>query len=138
MAMSWSTSTGKALQMQTVRAILAKAPGLDFAVLVGSRATGQARADSDWDLALGWSPALSWLERVSRTEALRRRLAQGLRLPEARIDLIDLANSNLAMRAQAAEEGIPLHGDDTPAWARFLRRTWRELEDYYWERAHAA
>lgn len=106
--------------------------------MVGSRAAGQPHEDSDWDIALGWSTDLPWLERVSRTEALRRRLAQGLNLPEARIDLIDLANSNLAMRAQAAEEGIALHGDDTPAWARFLRRTWRELEDYYWERAHAA
>lgn len=138
MAMSLSAPMEKAVQMQTVRAILAQAPGLDFAVLVGSRASGQAREDSDWDIALGWSPDLPWLERVSRTETLRRRLAQELNLPEARIDLIDLANSNLAMRAQAAEEGIPLYGDDTPAWARFLRRTWRELEDYDWERAHAA
>jgi hypothetical protein len=42
------------------------------------------------------------------------------------------------MRASAAEEGLPLTGQDTLAWAHFLQRTWRELEDFYWEKQHAA
>jgi hypothetical protein len=42
------------------------------------------------------------------------------------------------MRAAVAEEGKPLAGEDRSAWARFLRRTWRELEDFYWEKDHAA
>lgn len=119
-------------------ATLRQQDGLDFAVLVGSRAAGAAHAHSDWDIALGWSPALPWLERVARTESLRRALATAIGEPEARIDLIDLANTNLAMRAAVAEEGLPLHGDDTLAWARFLRRTWRELEEHYWGVAYAA
>lgn len=121
-----------------VNATLAQQTGLDFAVLVGSRATGTARPDSDWDIALGWAPGLPWLERVARTETLRRALARTLDEPEARIDLIDLANTNLAMRAAVAEEGHPLHGDDSQSWARFLRRTWRELEEHYWNEAYAA
>lgn len=32
-----------------------------------------------------------------------------------------------------AESGLPLPGENTLAWARFLRRTLRELEDFYWE-----
>jgi hypothetical protein len=64
-------------------------------------------------------------------------LAKALGENESRIDLIDLANANLAMRAVVAEEGVPLIGEDRPAWARFLRRTWRELEDFYWEKERA-
>jgi predicted nucleotidyltransferase len=111
---------------------------LEFAVLVGSRAAGTERKDSDWDIALCWSNDLPWLERVSMTETLRRELAKLLWEDESRIDLIDLANANLAMRAAVAEEGQVLAGENHLAWARFLRRTWRELEDFYWEKEHAA
>lgn len=114
---------------------------LAFAVLVGSRAAGAARSDSDWDIALYWCDGQPWLDRVAKTETLRRECAKALGVVEARIDLIDLANANLAMRAAVAEEGLPLTGGESVAWARFLRRTWRELEDFYWEKErseHAA
>ena len=52
--------------------------------------------------------------------------------------LIELRRANLAMRASVAEEGIPLSGEDSLAWAHFLQRTWRELEDFYWDKQHAA
>jgi hypothetical protein len=45
---------------------------------------------------------------------------------------------DLAMRASVAEEGLPLSGAESLAWARFLRRSWRELEDFYWDKQHAA
>ena len=109
-----------------------------FAVLVGSRAAGTEHSDSDWDIALYWHHDLPWLERVAKTETLRRECAKALGEAEARIDLIDLANANLAMRAAVAEEGLPLIGEESVAWARFLRHTWRELEDFYWEKEHAA
>ena len=121
-----------------LRRIFSARIDLEFAVLVGSRATGTERGDSDWDIALYWREGLLWLERVAKTETLRRELAKALGENESRIDLIDLANTNLAMRAAVAEEGLPLAGEDRPAWARFLRRTWRELEDFYWEKEHAA
>ncbi len=124
--------------LECMRPLLEQQAGLDFAVLVGSRASGEAHHDSDWDIALGWTPGMDWLERVARTETLRRALADTLGEPESRIDVIDLANSNLAMRASAVEDGVPIWGEDHAAWARFLRRTWRELEDHYWERSHAA
>lgn len=111
---------------------------IDFAVLVGSRATGQAHPDSDWDIALQWQPQLQWLDILGKSELLRSEIAQSLGISPIKVDLIDLRSSNLAMRASAAEEGVPLVGDNSVAWARFLRRTWRELEDFYWERAHAA
>jgi predicted nucleotidyltransferase len=126
------------LALDRMRPVLEQQAGLDFSVLVGSRALGNARPDSDWDIAIAWAPGTDWLERVARTEVLRRDLAESVDLVERQLDLIDLASSNLAMRAATVEDGLPIHGEDTSAWARFLRRTWRELEDYYWDRAHAA
>ncbi|MDZ4076361.1 MAG: nucleotidyltransferase domain-containing protein [Hylemonella sp.] len=112
--------------------------GLEFSVLVGSRATGKAHEASDWDIALQWNHQLDWLTAVSRTEVLRRQLAEVLRVGEQTVDLIDLRRANLAMRAAVAEEGQPLTGQDGLVWMHFLRRTWRDLEDFYWERQHAA
>lgn len=113
-------------------------PQLDFAVLVGSRASGTAHDHSDWDIALQWAPQLDWLTMLSRTETLRRQLADAMHISPTAIDLIELRRANLAMRASVAEEGVPLAGQDSLAWAHFLQRTWRELEDFYWAKQHAA
>lgn len=113
-------------------------PMLAFAVLVGSRANGTQHAESDWDIALCWQPEFSGMNKLAQEEMLRQTLAHALKVTADKVDLIDLPRSNLAMRANAAEQGKVLKGEDTLAWARFLTRTWRELEDFYWERAHAA
>jgi predicted nucleotidyltransferase len=117
---------------------LSDVPELEFAVLVGSRAQGTARTKSDWDIALKWHPEADWLALLCIQESLRRSIADILGTSSEDIDLIDLPRANLAMRAHTAEDGVVLKGEDTLAWARFLTRTWRELEDFYWERAHAA
>ncbi len=122
---------------ENIRSLLEAEPGLMFAVLVGSRADGGATVESDWDIALQWSPELDFMERLRRTETLRRRLAHTLGVEEKAVDLIDLRDANLTMRAVVAEEGKPLVGEAGLAWAKFLCRTWRELEDYYWEASHA-
>ena len=118
--------------------ILQNEPQLDFAVLVGSQATGTAQPHSDWDIALQWAYGADWLATLGSTETLRHKLAAATGLSPAKIDLIDLRRANLAMRASVAEEGLPLSGEDSLAWARFLQRTWRDLEDFYWDKQHAA
>lgn len=118
--------------------LLARTPHLLFAVLIGSRANGRSRSDSDWDIAVHWQSGIDPLDRIGLTEALRRALASTLGVADECVDLIDLRSANLAMRATVAEEGQVLAGDETLAWAHFLTRTWRELEDYYWDQAHAA
>jgi predicted nucleotidyltransferase len=123
---------------QSITPTLRAEPQLEFAVLVGSRASGTAHAGSDWDIALQWAPQLDWLTVLANTETLRRKLALALNVAEAEIDLIELRRANLAMRASAAEDGLSLAGEDSLAWAHFLRRTWRELEDFYWDKQHAA
>lgn len=120
-----------------LRKELAEAPELLFAVLVGSRADGSATGESDWDIALQWRYGDA-SNRIAWHESMRRRLAYIIQVPEDRLDLIDLSNARLAMRALVAEEGRLLAVNDELAWARFLTRTWRELEDFYWERMHAA
>lgn len=126
--------TAKDALAQTLR----DEPQLEFAVLVGSRALETARADSDWDIALQWAPQLDWLTVLGKTETLRRTLARQLNVAPTAIDLIELRRANLAMRASVAEDGLPLAGQDSLAWALFLQRTWRELEDFYWDKQHAA
>ncbi len=128
------TSTAK----DTLTQALEAEPQLEFAVLVGSRAAGTARADSDWDIALQWSPKLDWFTVLGNTETLRRKLADKLGVAATAIDLIELRRANLTMRASVAEDGLPLTGQDSLAWMHFLRRTWRELEDYYRDQQHAA
>ncbi|MGQ0710537.1 MAG: type VII toxin-antitoxin system MntA family adenylyltransferase antitoxin [Rhodoferax sp.] len=120
-----------------LQAVFSAQAGLECAVLVGSRATGRAHAGSDWDIAVLWAPGTSWWDVLGRTETLRRALAQALGVDETLVDVIELRRANLAMRAAAVEEGVVLLGEDTLAWERFLRSTWRALEDFDWERAHA-
>lgn len=127
-----------AVPIRRVAAALVADPSVVFAVLIGSRAEGRAVAASDWDVAVRWDFSLTGFQRVERTEYLRQALARALEIPVEKVDLVDLANASLAMRAVVAEEGLPLCGEDSLDWARFLTRTWRELEDHYWQQHHAA
>lgn len=123
---------------QTLEQLLLDEPDIEFAVLVGSRADGTAHPHSDWDIALQWNARLDWMAGIGKTETLRRKIAEAMGVALDTIDLIELRRANLAMRASVAESGVPLKGEDTLAWAHFLARTWRELEDFYWEQSHAA
>ncbi len=111
---------------------------LELAILIGSRAIGTARQDSDWDIAIQWIRGKDFVQQLAATEQLRRFLAEKLGVSEQSVDLIDLPTARLTMRAVVAEEGIPLKGGDNLAWHRFLLRTWRELEEQYWEKTYAA
>jgi uncharacterized protein len=113
-------------------------PELQFAVLVGSRATGQSHINSDWDIAVQWSPQTDWAHRLNLTERLRLDIAHALGLGSEYVDMIDLHRANLTMRASVAEEGQPLVISETQAWNHFLQRAWRDLEDFYWDRRNAA
>jgi predicted nucleotidyltransferase len=135
---STHSSSAPSEEQRTLSRLLSAEPHLEFAVLIGSRATGTAHATSDWDIALHWAPQLDWFTLLGDTETLRHKLAATLNIPSQAIDLIELRRANLAMRASVAEEGIPLMGADTLAWAHFLKRTWRDIEDFYWDKAHAA
>jgi hypothetical protein len=118
--------------------MLAPMPQLELAILIGSRATGKADSGSDWDIAIQWPRDMSFFEQLAASEKLRKDISSFLNISEQAIDLIDLPTARLAMRAVIAEEGIALKGGDSLAWHRFLQRTWRELEEHYWEETYAA
>ena len=61
---------------RSLQQVLQRQPDLAFAVLVGSRATGQQRPDSDWDVALQWAPTVDAYSALGATETLLRELEQ--------------------------------------------------------------
>lgn len=139
--MSQLNAYGEFTQQDTLTRLhnlLSAVPDIEFSVLVGSRAEDKACAESDWDIALQWKAGVDWMTVLGKTETLRRKIADAIGMTPDKIDLIELRRANLAMRANVAEIGLPLTGENTLAWARFLSRTWRELEDFYWEKNHAA
>jgi hypothetical protein len=119
---------------ELLRQRLRTIPEMAFAVLVGSRAKGTAHAEGDSDIALQWRPRPDWFAQLAAQETLRRDFANILQVQPEDIDSIDIACASLAMRANVAEEDRLLAGESGLAWAPFLTRTWRELEDHYWER----
>lgn len=125
-------------QIQLLEQSLRQQTGLAFAVLVGSQRSGQAQAQSDWDIAVQWREELGLMDKLTQTELLRHTLKKLLNIEEQQVDLIDIAHARLAMRALVAEEGQVLVVNDELAWVRFLKTTWFELEDHYWREQHAA
>jgi predicted nucleotidyltransferase len=126
------------MKLEDLGAVLADITELEFAILVGSRVTETASPDSDWDFAIQWSRALDFMAQLAATEKLRKELSTLLQVDIADIDLIDVPTAHLAMRAVVAEEGVVIHGAETLSWCHFLQRTWRELEEIYWEETYAA
>ncbi len=125
-------------RLECLRKDLAEVPDLELAVLIGSQANGKSHGGSDWDIAVQWKAGLPLLELLGKTEALRRRISHVLGTTEAEIDLIDLPSARLAIKSVVAEEGVPLKGENSLCWPHFLSRTWREIEEFYWEKVYAA
>ena len=121
-----------------LRNLFAQQANIELALLIGSRALGQAREESDWDFAVQWRRDIPWGDVLEHTETLRATLARLLRTTQDQIDMVDIPTARLAMRAVIAEEGLLLKGENTLPWSHFLLKTWRDLEDFYWAKDHAA
>lgn len=126
------------MHQASLKNLFAATPEPELAVLIGSRANGTSRPDSDWDFAIQWVRTMGFLQQLAATEQLRNTLAKTLGTSCSGIDLVDIPTARLAMRAVIAEEGHILKGSETLTWHRFLQRTWRELEEHYWEQTYAA
>jgi len=112
---------------------------LEFAVLVGSRAVGDATSSSDWDIALQWQyDSNTYMAYLERMENMRRDIAKVLQVSLDQVDLIDVPSTKLAMRELIVNHGIVLSGDEGLPWIHFLHGTWRELEDHYWDDLYVA
>lgn len=109
-----------------------------FATLIGSRCNHTARADSDWDIAVWIARNINGLHRLDLLEEARHKIASALSISPDKVDIIDLAESGLAMRATVANGGLLVKQDPGSLYNRFLVRTWRELEEFDRENRHAA
>ena len=106
----------------TVQAL--REAGALFALIIGSRARGTARPDSDLDVAALWAgqPPAPW----------------DIDLPEG-VDLVILNDAPLEMAGTAALEGRMLFEDDPRArvrWVAQTRRIWLDERPRF-ERAHS-
>ena len=124
--------------LDRMKAILQAQAGLELAVLVGSQANGTATAQSDWDIALRWRKDIAPMDQLLLGESLKQAIYQDLGVHPEQVDIIDLSQAKLAMRALVAEEGVVLKGQDSLPWMHFLTRTWAEIEDFHWRKTHAA
>lgn len=70
--------------------LLSAMPDIEFSVLVGSRAEGKARPESDWDIALQRKAGIDWMEILGKTETLRKKAADIAGVTPDKIDLIEL------------------------------------------------
>ena len=114
-------------------------PDVEFAVLGGSRAYGTAAPDSDWDIALQLQRhGNSYMRNLARIERLWHDIAMILQTEPDKIDLINVPSTKLAMRELIANHGRVLTAPDSLPWLHFLQRTWRDLEDCYWEELYGS
>jgi predicted nucleotidyltransferase len=105
-----------------------EAPGLVSVYLLGSHASGAARADSDVDLAFYAGCALP----RARVFALAGDLAHALRRD---VDLVDLAAAPTNLQMQAIGEGTLIAAPDALAAALFEVRVMRDDQDLKQRRA---
>lgn len=95
-----------------------------FAYLFGSRATGNATAHSDADIAIMPSAALSLRDQAR----LATQLAEALGVPE--VDLLSLDRARLELRGRVVQEGKLIYSRDEPARVAFEVRTRSAYFDY--------
>lgn len=93
-------------------------------ILFGSRATGHARADSDWDVAVLGSHRLSFEELGSIAQEAARILGAN----EDKIDLVDLWVASPLLQHFVSKEGKLLAGDPF-AFIRFKVLAWKRYMD---------
>ena len=94
-----------------LRNLFAQQANIELALLIGSRALGQAREESDWDFAVQWRRDIPWGDVLGYTETLRAELARLVQTTQDQIDIVDIPAARLAMRAVIAEEGLLLKGE---------------------------
>jgi predicted nucleotidyltransferase len=101
---------------ERLRAVLARAPSVQWAILFGSHARGTARPDSDVDIAISTTAPLSPAEEDALAVALER--AAG-----APVDLVVIDRARPALRWRIARDGVLLLSSPPHAAARFLACT---------------
>lgn len=106
--------------------VLADEP-VAVAYLFGSHARGEARHDSDVDVAL-LAPMVEPRERLDLRLRVIGRLADAARLPD--VDVIVLDESPLTLTGEVIRDGIVVYSIDEALRAEYESRTFREFSDF--------
>jgi predicted nucleotidyltransferase len=104
-----------------LRRTAADIPGLQLLILHGSRARGDARADSDWDFA--------WLGDDVDPDRLMAMLAEATKAD--RVDLADLRRAGALLRYRVARDGVVVFEREPAVFLDFWLdavHTWCDLE----------
>ena len=105
--------------------ILAEMPDIWAIYLYGSMATGQARPDSDIDIALLTAPGKT----VPDVLALQSKLAT---LTRRDVDIVDLRLAGNILRKEVLTHGIPVHAADADKVLAWEGSAISELTDHQW------
>ena len=105
-----------------LRAVLARHPQVNFAMLFGSLARGTARPDSDLDLAVGADRPLHSDEIIALIGDLATASGRA-------VDLIDLADAGEPLLGQILAHGVRVLGDSTRHGA-LLSRHLTDVADF--------
>jgi predicted nucleotidyltransferase len=113
--------------VESLKARLAEVCDLDFAFLYGSRAHGDARGDSDVDVAVYFAPT------VSERDLFRRRLEIAADLESLGDPDVVVLNQAPPLLAHRALMGRPIVINDRTSYVRFFVRTLAASGDErYW------
>jgi predicted nucleotidyltransferase len=85
-------------------------------ILFGSRARGDYRDDSDWDIAIVPSKPLN----MEDLEEMARRIGEGLGVPLDKIDVVDLFKAPNELIYKVLRDGKPLFVRDWSLYRRFV------------------
>ncbi len=103
--------------------------GIEVAYLFGSRARGNAHANSDLDLAVIYSPKLDAPGREEMRRALLARLEQALGKLGERADVVDLQHAGAALGFRILRDGVCVHVRDEALRVRTAARIMRRHDD---------
>ena len=109
-----------------------KLPNLKLLILFGSRARGEHRLDSDWDLAISYDEANreTHIKEISNDYLTSLSILSELfEINRDSIDLIELDRCSPLMKYQVARDGKLIYEKNTGDFLKFRVRAWKEYAD---------
>ena len=110
-----------------LRAAISEVPDVQLAYLFGSRASGAARPESDFDIGILLHETSARAERGSTIRRLAGRL--GREVSSALLDIVILNDAPALLRHRILRDGVVLYEQTPEVRVRFAIRTIREYQD---------